>query len=212
MRNSTLNLVDGLKALKHLDLSKIKKKLMEPKPEGQGWSQAQVNEAEKWYRRFLELGVRYPDAPIVPNFPIDTFWHQHILDTRAYAADCDAIFGELLHHYPYFGLNGPEDAANRDAAFVETNRLYELHFGEDCTHMAGFAGPAIPEDCMVSLHGNDGSKADVAMGCGHGGSGTGCGQGCSRKVPERREPALVGSNCNSGGSGTGCGQGCSRGG
>lgn len=227
-------LTEGLNALQRLDLSKVARKLMEPKPEGQGWTAEQVAEAEKWYRRFLELGIRYPQESIVPNFPIDTFWHQHILDTRAYATDCDAIFGEMMHHYPYFGLNGAQDAANRDAAFDRTNELYMLHFGEDCTHMRGFTKQEVPEDCMVSLHGDDGShvrannREEVLLGsgCNHGGSGTGCGQGCGKKVtarhdepalgfhplPSQRGMALAGMNCGGGGSGTGCRQGCSRGG
>ena len=34
---------------------------------------------------------------------MDAVWHAHILDTRVYAAFCDATFGRFEHHDP--GLN-----------------------------------------------------------------------------------------------------------
>ena len=48
----------------------------------------------------------YPTKRIVPTLTIDEFWHAHILDTRAYMADCKALFGKYMHHYPYSGLKG----------------------------------------------------------------------------------------------------------
>ena len=99
-------------AIVALDLSNVKMKLMEPVPEGQGWTLAQADEAEKWYKRFLQLCLIHHDLPVVPNHQIDTIWHQHILDTRGYGEDCRVIFGHFLHHYPYYGLKG--DAAERD--------------------------------------------------------------------------------------------------
>ena len=117
-----------------LDLTQIRRKLMEPEPEGQGWSEEFALEAEKWYRRFLHVVLRYPSVRPVPNHYIDAFWHQHILDTRAYARDCHVTFGRFLHHYPYFGMNG--DAAQRNAGFDETNAVYRAEFCEDCLSMS----------------------------------------------------------------------------
>lgn len=133
---------EGLYALKRLDLTQIKRKLMCPAPEGHGWTEEQTDEAEKWYRRFLELKIRYQEHRIVPNLPIDMMWHQHILDTKAYFRDCEEIFGEFVHHYPYFGMNG--DAPERDKSFDETNRLYQLIFGEDCRQTGKF-----PLECSM---------------------------------------------------------------
>jgi len=134
----------------------------------------------------LEVCLRHPEFPVVPNFTIDAFWHQHILDTRAYAHDCEAVFGEFLHHYPYFGLNG--DSVERDDAFIETNRMYREIFGEDCTGM-GERG----QDCNMSACRADDAKiikpqTMTASGCGHSGSGTGCGQGGrgGRTLPSER--------------------------
>ena len=125
-----------------LDLSQVRRKLMEPAPEGKGWSQEMALLAEKWYRRYLHIVLKYPDVRPVPNHQIDEFWHQHILDTRAYARDCQSVFGRFIHHNPYFGLNG--DADERDACFDQTNVLYRLEFGEDCLPL----GPQA-EDCTA---------------------------------------------------------------
>lgn len=117
-------------AIAALDLTNVRHKVMEPVPEGRGWSKETASNAELWYRRFLQIVLKYPDIRPVPNNQIDDFWHQHILDTRAYARDCEVIFGRFIHHNPYFGLNG--DAAERDACYDRTNELYKSEFGEDC--------------------------------------------------------------------------------
>ncbi len=159
MRNSDKEKSVGI--IQALDFSDIKKKLGLQAPEGKGWTMKQINIVEKWYKRFLILNVKYPDHKHVPNEPIDIFWHYHILDTRKYQRDCQSVFGELLHHYPYFGLNG--DAEVRDEAFELTNQLYRIEFGEDCTQMFK----------------SKNMKVMAGEKCNSGGSGTGCGQGCS---------------------------------
>lgn len=111
-----------------IDFTMIKRKLQDT-DEGQGWSAEQCEEAEEEYKRFLSLKREYPDKEIVPNKIVDLFWHQHILDTEKYAKDCETIFGSFMHHYPYFGMNGEEDAQNLVDAFEETKELYEYHFG-----------------------------------------------------------------------------------
>lgn len=35
-----------------------------------------------------------------PTHVVDIFWHTHILFTRKYFKDCEAIFGQYLHHEP----------------------------------------------------------------------------------------------------------------
>lgn len=116
------------------DLGPIKVKLMDPE-EGEGWSLERCNEVEVRYKRFLYLSVKYPQA-IIPSKEVDAMWHQHILDTRKYAEDCKATFGFFLHHFPYFGMRGPEDAQDLENAFEETCRLYNAEFGEPYVDMA----------------------------------------------------------------------------
>ncbi len=113
----------------NLDLSMVRFKLTNPE-EGEVWTPEKLDLAEGEYRKFLALCIAYPDEAIVPCRLVDQFWHQHILDTRAYRADCLRLFGSFYDHYPYFGLNGPDDAANLEAAYVVTLYLYEINFGQ----------------------------------------------------------------------------------
>lgn len=51
-----------------------------------------------------------------------------ILDTEKYAQDCERVFGYFLHHFPYFGMRGEEDAAKLAASAGETKGLFEQEF------------------------------------------------------------------------------------
>ncbi len=117
-----------------VDLEMVKMKIAEPTEEV-GWNAAQCEDAEVEYKRFLTLCMRYPYPAysIVPNTIIDTMWHYHVLDTRAYVRDSQTVFGGYFHHYPYFGLRGDEDARNLRSAFETTKELYEQTFGESMT-------------------------------------------------------------------------------
>src|SRR3954466_13556889 len=116
-------------AIEALDLEPIKFKLMDP-DEGEGWTRSQVDRIEVACRRFLTLLVKYPDTTIAPSKEIDKFWHGHILDTMKYAEDCEKVFGYFLHHFPYFGMRGAEDAAKQEQADQDMHRLYKQEFGE----------------------------------------------------------------------------------
>lgn len=113
-----------------IDLSMVKLKLMD-EDEGQGWPDEYATHVEKQYRRYLCMLRLSPKGHAVPTRDIDLFWHQHILDTRAYAQDCQRVFGEFVHHFPYFGMRGEEDAQNLHDSFDETKALYFELFAED---------------------------------------------------------------------------------
>jgi hypothetical protein len=123
-------------AINALDLGPIKTKLMH-RASGEGWSAAYADAVEIEYRRFLTLMKLYPNEATAPLVDVDTFWHYHILDTAKYAADCASAFGYFLHHYPYLGMDGAEDEANRDTAGARMHELYAATFG-----MAMGAAPA----------------------------------------------------------------------
>lgn len=112
-----------------LDLEMIKMKLREPE-EGENWSLAQCDSAEIEYKRYLHLCLVYGKG-IVPNKIQDKFWHFHILDTRAYHKDCENIFGYYMHHFPYFGMRGEQDAKDLEHSFYKTKELYLKTFGEE---------------------------------------------------------------------------------
>jgi len=122
-------------AIQALDLDPIKLKLMDP-AEGHGWSREYADSMEVGYKRFLTLSVTHAEETLAPSKDVDRFWHGHILDTLKYAEDCERIFGHFLHHFPYFGMRGAEDAANLAKAAENTRRLYRQEFGSMQGHDA----------------------------------------------------------------------------
>lgn len=112
-----------------LDLEPIKVKLMHEES-GEGWSLEKADAVEFEYRRFLYLMKMFPNEQTAPLVDVDTFWHYHILDTMKYAVDCDRVFGYFLHHFPYIGLRGEDDAAAHRRVGDRMKELYEETFGE----------------------------------------------------------------------------------
>ena len=128
-----------------LDLAPIKFKLMDTE-EGHGWSREYADRIETEYKRFLTLLVKHPEASIAPSKEVDKFWHGHILDTMKYAEDCKNVFDYFLHHFPYFGMRGSEDAANLAAAADTMKRLYRQEFGDqDAATASSYCGVAAGE-------------------------------------------------------------------
>ena len=115
--------------LSELDLEPIIIKTMDAE-EGYGWTFDFARQVSGEYRKFLILCLENPDTPIVPSSVIDDFWHLHILDTQKYMEDCERYFGYMLHHFPYFGMRGQEDADNLRRAWSDTLALYLSTFGE----------------------------------------------------------------------------------
>jgi hypothetical protein len=120
-----------IQLIDELDLEPIVFKLVHPEPGEMGMSVEEADELVKKYRCFLKLCAMYPEESIVPSKEIDKVWHVHILDTAKYVADCDAVFGFMLHHFPYFGLRGEADLEMLHAKGTQTRELYQRHFGED---------------------------------------------------------------------------------
>lgn len=111
-----------------LDFEKLKWKLT--KSSEATWTEALCEFAEIEYKKFLTLKMLYPKVSLVPSKLVDKFWHEHILDTKSYAADCDKLFGRFIHHYPYFGIYGDDDQRSLQTSFERTIALYESHFGK----------------------------------------------------------------------------------
>lgn len=138
-----MGMVDAIwQRVDKIDLKEVGKKLMLD-------SSAQltleaVKQAESLYRRFLVLHALYPNEDFVPTKQIDEFWHQHILDTRNYAQDCEFLFGHFLHHDPYFGINGDDDRLRNEQAFAWTQAIWQSTFGEP---LLGDANPCKSTDC-----------------------------------------------------------------
>lgn len=57
---------------------------------------------EFWHKAMTRRNLKH----LVPSSKaMDDFWHEHILDTKLYAKDCDRILGFFLHHQPNDELN-----------------------------------------------------------------------------------------------------------
>ena len=119
-----------LQRLKTIDFGPLAFKLMHPE-EGQRWTLEQTTQAIEQYRRFLFLNHLYPNHELVPTREIDQVWHTHILDTAKSREDCDLLFGQLLEHWPYFGIRDESDRQNLNDAFAETQLLFKKHFCSD---------------------------------------------------------------------------------
>jgi hypothetical protein len=117
----------ALQTVSQIDLAPINKKLQFEDPTF--WTDELIAETETNYRRFLVLNLLHPSETLSVNEAVDEYWHQHILDTRKYVADCETVFGYFLHHYPYFGIDGGEEWQENIEAFAATQQLWEEVFG-----------------------------------------------------------------------------------
>lgn len=80
------------------------------------------------YTRFLALAQAHPDEPLAPTRAIDDIWHLHMQHPRAYLADCQRLFGDLLDHDGGFGASADE-APLLEQAFQRTADLWLKAFG-----------------------------------------------------------------------------------
>jgi hypothetical protein len=177
------------KRAEDLDLTSVREAMVEK----HGWGVDRAREAQREYVRFLTLLQMKPGFMLIPWFDskgrddLDQFWHQHILDTAKYAADCNTLFGQMIHHNPHV-LKGSEQES--DAA-EKTRRLYTRTFKSgfygDLANPADYSGSACgtATDTFHSGgghgHGSDGGHGGHSCGghsCGgHSCGGHGCGGG-----------------------------------
>lgn len=103
-------------------------KLIESSPER--WDLVSTKKAVLDYQRYMAVTKALGGIQLVPNGDIDEIWHMHILDTRAYMRDCDTLFGEYLHHYPYFGMLGEENKRQWLDVQAQSEQLWQRLFDE----------------------------------------------------------------------------------
>ncbi|WP_058759764.1 glycine-rich domain-containing protein [Pantoea dispersa] len=123
-----------LEKTKSLNFDWIVKKITQKDPNvARVWSEEGAMDAIEQYKKFMYLLHKYhgvSDKKLVPSVEVDEIWHHHILDTRAYAKDCDAIYGYFMHHFPYFGMRGEDDFKDLNQSFSLTQELYFEEFEE----------------------------------------------------------------------------------
>ena len=128
MQTIKRGIAEMYKAIDELDFTRIKAKLMHGRDGVIALRTIELAEAD--YRQFLKLAAKYPNAPIAPSKEVDEFWHMHILDTQRYSADCERIFGYMIHHDPFSGIEGGEDEARHLSLAAQSEDLKVREFGE----------------------------------------------------------------------------------
>lgn len=128
-----------------LDLEPVVYTLINAEP-GERLTLAEADEAIVLYRAFLKLCVAAVGRPLVPTVTIDLAWHAHIGDTHKYGADCMAIAGGPLDHWPYAGAMSEVDQRRvaEDRAFTRDR------FGDLGIELTGEWAPTC---CTGSTHG-----------------------------------------------------------
>lgn len=120
------------------------KKIVESNPEQ--WDLVRAEKAVLDYQRYMAVTKALGGVQLVPNRDIDEIWHMHILDTRAYMQDCDALFGEYLHHFPYFGMLGEENKNQWLDVQAQSEQLWLSLFNESL-YRSDSAAQKCPQAC-----------------------------------------------------------------
>ena len=151
------------------------------------WTAERADIAQAEYVRFLTLLQKKPGFTLVPwldtrgRDDLDQFWHQHILDTAKYAADCQALFGRMIHHNPHV----PRGSEQENEAAAKTRRLYARTFESgmygtdaDPADYSGCSACGAEASDNASAHSDHGSPSGSEGGHGHSCGGHSCGHGC----------------------------------
>jgi len=170
-------------AIAAIDLGSIRQKLASKKSTWWHFWHSTAR-LEKEYRQFLFLIATNPGLTVVPwSQALDDFWHEHILDTAKYAADCNAVMGGFIHHNPHL----PKGTMQHRDAFIATVKMYRAAFGEKAKLRGRSAsdgagcGAGMPVVFCGSQAGHSGGHHGGGghHGCGGHGGGHGCGgHGC----------------------------------
>lgn len=94
-----------------------------------GLPAATLARAEMLYRQFLILKADNPGRIIPPPKLADLVWHEHIVFTKRYIADCEMVFGTYLHHSP--AENEEQDMTFSSLYHEVTVAAYKEAFGID---------------------------------------------------------------------------------
>ena len=124
-------------AIQDLELSRLVRRLVaEDGLDSQDAALAAIAE----YKKFLHLATLHP-GPLQPPAAVDVVWQRHLLDTKAYEADCAAIFGRYAHRVYMYGAAGESEeiaAASQMKSLARTSALLELEFGTVDSDIWGF--------------------------------------------------------------------------
>ncbi|MFO0862779.1 MAG: hypothetical protein U0516_03585 [Candidatus Saccharibacteria bacterium] len=103
---------------------------------------------------FLNMVGTNPACPSTPSALVDIGWHTFILYTREYAAYCNAVCGEFIHHCP-------TDTPELEAVAVSSEATVEFMAANGIVYDPQLWGTALFCDVRGG-GGNDGCKSEVA--------------------------------------------------
>lgn len=164
MQTQNSQVAQGLQIIEALDFERLLNRLQSPAPRGKEWTAQQAIEADKWYRRFLILSLKYPDMSLVPSAEVDELWHLHILDMKRYETETVQIFGHVFYHKPNF------NEGDLRPQIEKTHELLLAEFGESFDNKTFTA--TCTSDC--SCRPNITMKPRATATCDSMCNGTGC--------------------------------------
>lgn len=109
---------------------------------------------ETRYLKFLLLQKRHWGTTLVPTEDVDEMWHLHMLRPRAYAEDCQKLFGTVLDHNGGFGAEADQTSLLIEF-FEHTSKLWEIEYEEP------YVPKHVPRGVYVGLRPN-GVAAETA--------------------------------------------------
>ncbi|WP_392476365.1 hypothetical protein [Nostoc sp. C110] len=118
-----------LNKLKSIEWQEIFMRLIKSE-QGPSLSVKEALFAIRQYGLFLFLIQKYPDARMVPNQEIDAVLHAHRANIHQFEKDCQNLFSVCLKHIPEFGVRGEAERLEWQLAFAQTQKLFELNFGQ----------------------------------------------------------------------------------
>ena len=126
------------KYIEKIDFESIKHKVL---MSNRGWREGHVERAIVSYKMFLYICRVYNGWEHAPHPSMDEVWHAHILHTRRYFSDCQALFGGYLHHNPATVPEKKKEGERRSLqdAYKNTRRQMILAFGDNADPEVLFA-------------------------------------------------------------------------
>jgi len=103
-----------------------------------------IDDAIVEYRKFMALLRLGFQRLSMHSREVDQVWHTHIIFTKNYAAFCDQVFGEFIHHDPITSRTPVEAMKNTNASFFEA---YNKVFGKPSSLWPAY-NPNVYELCQ----------------------------------------------------------------
>ncbi len=89
------------------------------------WTSKDMEYAKLWYARHWYLAQKFPKLHLAAISKMaDDLWHQHIIDTPKYLADCERILGRFMNHQPIYG----EPNEHQSRVYEASVKLYKDEF------------------------------------------------------------------------------------